>query len=452
MSHDFEIRFEQIEGAFGDPVEAATFARLWLQVGDRLLTRSADRRTGPRDYVKLPLHQLATGIAENWWTLLYEPWRPEEANPKRIARHHLDSFVTGFVFPSLGVWSAGEDAITVETGRIQRFSRAPEREMLPIEREIAARFSRVPPVSQRALSRIELLDESRERVSVSRREFESQLFDLVDTVLGWIKSDGQSDRQLAERWAGVVRSIEDPEERNYCTAAGRLGFDPYDPETPDISVFAAELPEDSFDDLCEAARFDELAAASAWVSQEQATLDQATVIDVSDFGERPTVDPRLPSYEAGYRAAIGLRMQLSLDDDPRKATKRLIGTAEVGQILDAPAVVEGLLARDNSKVHSRVAARSSAQWRFRECRAAYLGWNAAAGDYPLLTTASTYRQQASRSFAAELLCPAEYLRHKVGNGALTSDQLNDIAEALDCQPIIVEHQARNHNIPLRGFY
>ncbi|MFD1951591.1 hypothetical protein ACFSGX_12525 [Sphingomonas arantia] len=452
MSDDLLIRFEQIEGAFEDPVEAATFARLWLQVGDRFLSRSVNRKTGARDYLKLPLYNLATGIAENWWTLLYEPWRPEEATPKRMARHHLDAFVTGFVFPSFGIWSAGEEAITIETGRIHRFSRAPAREMLPSEREVAARVSRAPAVSQRSLSQIELVDESRERVTVSRQQLESQLFELVDTVLGWIESDGQSDPQLAERWAGVVRSLEDPEEHNYCTAAGRLGFDPYDPETPDISVFAAELPEDSFDDLCEAARFDELARASAWVSREQSTLDRAPVIDVSDFGKRPTIDPRIPSYEAGYRDAIALRSKLLLDDDPRRATRRLLGTAEVGQIDDAPPVVEGLLARGDTEIHARVAARSTAQWRFRECRAAYLGWNASPGDYPLLTTASTYRQQASRSFAAELLCPADYLRHKVGNGALTSDQLNDIAGALDCQPIIVEHQARNHNIPLRGFY
>lgn len=453
MTEDLDIGFERIDGVFDDPLETATFARLCLQLGDRFISRCASR-TGTRDYLKLPLHQLASGIAENWWTLLYEPWRPEEATEQRIARHHLDAFVPGFVFPSFGIWSAGIDAITVETGRVRRLSPAPNRHVLPVEARIAARLSSSRAVDPRSLSRIELVDESRDRVSVSRQHVESQLFELVSAVVDWIMADQVSPEAsvLLERWSSVVRSIDDPAERNYCTAAGRLGFDPYDPATPDISVYAAELPEDSFDDLCEAARFDELANASAWVSREQSTLDRASTIDVADFGPRPVLDPRLPAWQSGYRAATLLRHRLSLDDDPLKATRRLIG--DTGEILsgEVPAVVEGLLVRENSKVHKRVLARSSAQRRFRECRAAFLGWGAEPGDFPLLTTASTHRQQASRAFAAELLCPADYLRHAAGNRGLTTDQFLDIVEALDCPTTVVEHQARNHNIPIRGLY
>ena len=452
MSDDLEIRFEQIDGFFDNPLEQATFARLWVRLGQRTLSRCADRRTGTREYVKLPLYQLALGLAAHWWTLLYEPWRPEEATPKRKASHRLDAFVPGYVFPALGLWSAGAEALTVETGSAWRFSANPERDLLPEELEIAAHLGGRRSVSPRSLSRAEFTDVSRDRVSVSRGDVEPQLFDLVASIIDWISAEPHSDQELLERWSRIVASINDPAERNYCVAAGRLGFDPYDSDTPDISVFAAELPEESFDDLCEAARFDELSSASAWLSQQQLLLDQAPVIELAEFGIRPALDPTKPAWDAGYRAAIALRRQLSLEEDPRQATRRLIGDATQPKIIDAPTAVEGLLVREEDCVRSLVQARSPAQWRFRECRAAYLGWGAEPDSYPLVTTAATHRQQASRAFAAELLCPADYLRHKAGRHGLTPDQMIDIADALDCQTIVVEHQARNHGIAVRGLY
>jgi len=450
VSDDLEISFERLDGIFDDPVEQATFARLWVRLGERILSRCADHRTGTRDYIKLPLHQLALGLATHWWTLLYEPFRPEEASPRRSAGHRIDSFVSGYVFPALGVWSAGAEALTIETGTVRRLSADPARELTPEEIEVAKHLGETRSVNPRTLSRAEFTDETRDRVSVSRGDLETGLFDIVANVVDWIGAGRNSDPDLSERWGRIVVSLADAAERNYCTAAGRLGFDPYDPDTPDISVFAAELPEESFDDLCEAARFDELSDASAWLSQQQLLLGQAPAIDLAEFGERPALDPARPAWDSGYRAAIALRQQLSLDEDPRQATRRLIGDVTKDIAGNAPPAVEGLLFRHEGCLRTLVKAQSSAQWRFRECRAAYLGWGAEPGSYPLLTTAATHRQQASRAFAAELLCPADYLRHAAGRHGLTTDQITEIAEKLDCQTMVVEHQARNHRIAVRG--
>lgn len=449
---NFELSFEPLEGEFNDPVEQAAFARLWLSLDERMLTRCIGRRSGARDYVKLPLDRLALGLAENWWTLLYEPWRPEESTPARIARHRLDAFTPGYVFPAVGLWSAGDEAITIATNRTRILDDARGIKLSSREQEIATRFGEQPPVNPRALARTSFVDESRERVTVSRAEVEGQLYALVDEVLDWIDTEGVEHPRLVDRWSRVVESMNNEEMRNYCVAAGRLGFDPYDEETPDISVFASYLPEESFDDLCDAAPFEELSDASVWVSSEQDRLDRATPVDVSDFGERPALRADEPAWRSGYRAAIALRQKLKLDDDPLAATRRLFGTgADVIQG-DSPPSVEGLLVREPGQVRSLVVARSSAQRRFRECRSAYLGWGAQVESYPLMTTASTHRQQASRAFGAEMLCPAEYLKHKAGRFGLTSDKVNDIAQLLDCDSAIVEHQAINHKIPLRGIY
>jgi hypothetical protein len=370
----------------------------------------------------------------------------------RFALHQLDAFAPGYIFPSVGLWSAGAETVVVETGPVRRVGSDPEGPLLDGEIEVAKRIGWRRSVIPRALSRAEFIDQTSERASVARADLEAQLFDLVENVIDWINSEHDANDELTDRWSRIVASINNPAERNYCIAAGRLGFDPYDPNTPDISIFAAALPEESFDDLCEAVRFDELSAASVWLSQQQPLLEHAAAIDIADFDTRPAVDPTRPAWESGYRAAIELRRKLSLGDDPLQATMRLIGEPKELARTEAPAAIEGLLVREEKCVRSLVQARSSAQWRFRECRAAFLGWGAEPEMYPLITTATTHIQQASRAFAAELLCPVDYLRDRAGRHGLTGDQITDIADELDCQALVVEHQASNHGIPTRGLY
>lgn len=455
MTSDFEIKIERIDGSFDDPLDQASFARLQILAHDRCLTRCVDNNTGIRDYVKIPLHRLAEGIARNWWTLLYEPWRPEEITKRHIARHHLDTFIPGYIFPFLGLWSAGKEALSLQTGAALHFGTEPSRELTESEIELARRLSgpNARPLDFRTLSRVKLIDETRERMTASRREIESQFAELVTTIVEWSNSIDTTGCDLHERWDRTLQSINDPLERNYCIAAGRMGLDPYDPDSPDISVFSDKVPEDSFDDLCEAARFDELPEAVDWLVDTQKFLENAPTISLSEFGRRPRFNPAVPAWQTGYQAATELRSRLSLDDNPQRATQMLIGDTSAASIdPDAPAMIEGLLAKDECGLRSMVRARSSSQWRFRECRAVYIGWGADPDSYPLLTTATTYQQQASRAFAAELICPADYLRHIAHGRGLTGDQISDIAEILDCQTTVVEHQARNHRIPVRGMY
>lgn len=454
MSQDFTFEFEGIDGLLDDPVDQASFARVWIALGERVLTRCAGRRGLERDYVKLPLYRLALGLAENWWALLHESWR-QELSPARAAVHQLNAYTSGFVFPAVALWSAGDEAITVTTGAIRTFSpdlQAEQRIWSDGERKIAAIFRGVGSAAERDLATTSFVDQSRERVTVPRGDVETQLFKLVAKVTEWVSAETSDDEGLWERWSRVVEAMNDPAQTAYCVAAGRLGFDPFDERTPDLSVFASHLPEESFDDLCEAAPFDELGAAAEWVAREQDALKQAPELDVRAFGEWPQLDAGQPAWKSGYRAALALRKNLGLAEDPHRASQELFTSADRRNPDEAPPAVEGLLTRSEGKVRRIVVARSSSQQRFRDWRAAYLGWGAEPGSYPLLTTATTYRQQASRAFAAEMLCPVEFLRGRAGRHGLTSDQLNDIAEFLDCAPLVVKHQAENHGIPMRGVY
>ncbi len=68
----FELQW--LRGDFDDPIEVNTFARLKIVVNGQISTRLYDHVAGGEcDAVHVALYPLALCIAENWWSLLYEP-------------------------------------------------------------------------------------------------------------------------------------------------------------------------------------------------------------------------------------------------------------------------------------------------------------------------------------------------------------------------------------------
>lgn len=454
MSLDFSISIDDLRSELDDALETATFSAVSIFLGGRSLTRCFGRSTGERDYVKIALHALAAGIARNWWAMLYEPHRNFDGAADVGARHRLDAYVAGFAFPGVGVWSAGDEAVSVELspGQLElrwRSSRKPTQ----VDREINALFPDASSEDPRRLSPVGFAEQGPIREWLPRTVVENELFKLVTHVVERLASFKIADDALTERWDAVISAMNDPELRNYCMAAGRLGLDPYDPDGPDLSVFAAEIPEDSFDDLCEAVLLSELPDAASWVAQHQEELMAGVRVDLSQLGSPPILSFGLPGYQSGYRSAMLMRSELGLPDDPKKVSRELFGTNQGrADLPPGPPAVEGLAARPNGVLHTRVVSRSVPQRRFQLYRSLFLGWEAGTDSYPLVTTGSTLRQQASRAFAAEMLCPAEYLRHVAGPSGLTTDRIAEISQSLECPFGVVRHQAENHGIPLRGVY
>ena len=83
---------------------------------------------------------------------------------------------------------------------------------------------------------------------------------------------------------------------------------------------------------------------------------------------------------------------------------------------------------------------------YRLARALYFVPVAEASVSPRLITRSfTWDQQASRAFAAELLAPAEALRHLVDERN-TDESIANLAQEFNVSTWVIEHQLENHGI------
>jgi hypothetical protein len=415
-----------LEGVLEDDDEARTFARVLVSVGDTLLTRNLSARGGgDSDAVNVPLTPLAQFLAERWWTLLYEPFRSGAGAPFR-ARHRLDVPMHGYVFPKVALCSGGHDTL------LTAWRQDPEPN---------ARIEFLAP----APNGPEIL---------ARDQVEDVLIDIVETVLDRLRPNGSAYANLASAWDRVRASIGDQDELAYCMAAGRLGVDPYDPSSPDLTEFTSQLSESVFEDISDAAFVEELFETSKWISDSRARWKAAPTIDVSAFGQLPADQLTLLPWEIGERAAQSLRDNVGFGRDrPKRDLEQLFGgilLAGSASFRQSPPAIKALITREDKLAKVATVARSAREQRFKACTAAYIAWAAIPGEDRAATPAFTRRQQAARAFAAELLAPRYYLQGRAPRHGFTPDQIEDIAGELICPYETVVWQAYHAGIPLRG--
>lgn len=415
-----------LRGDFDDVVEARTFAALRIVLNGQIATKVYDHIAGgERDSINIALFPLGLCLAENWWSLLYEPRKSIEEDSSIGIRHSLDAYMNGFVFPPLTIWSGGDDAIIFER----------------------------PDVRQE-FSGLVFLREPDRPVSLARGEVEDELFRLVDALVDRLPNRDVG-VPLVEAWNRVRETLGDEDERRYCIAAGRLGLNPYDPESPDLTDAVDGLSDHLFANICEAVTPAELKPATDWARDGANRLDAFPEIDVSPLGKETARNPQTTIWDHGYDAARTLRHNLGLDAmSPRRAIDSIFGAAVRA---DAPTIptahplaLEAVAGRSNGGMRVAI---PNVPARFRRstlCRAYYLGWRTGDGDCSAVTTAGTLDQQASRAFAAELLAPAEWLKERAGPNGLTADDIDSIATENVCPETTVIWQAYNNRIPLRG--
>ena len=421
------IEWKWLRGDLDDPEDVSTFAALKVILNNQIATRLYDRIAGgERDAIHVPLYPLALGIAENWWSLLYEPRKSDQDHGRAEVRHSLDAYMAGYVFPALTLWSAGNNAITVEAPNIShKFSNL---EFLPVSADQTFNFPRA--------------------------EVENDLFTLVDSVLGRVSAEGPH-AELHEPWNRVQESLGNQEELQYCVAAGQLGIDPYDADGLDIATFANGLSKELFSDICEAATPDELPAATEWVRESERSMGEFPEIDIGAFGVVPDAELRAKVWDSGYAAARMLRRNLNLEGlDPRPTVDTIFGAAvrsDAPKLVGTPPVAfEGVAGRTNGTLRVAIPGLPARLRRYTLCRAAYHAWRIADGGSAAVTTAATLEQQVSRAFAAEMLAPAEWLKERAGSKGLTPSDVESIAEENVCPGGAVIWQAKNNGIPLRG--
>lgn len=394
-----------------DPCEAATFAEIALCIAGEPLARLEDPVDGSlSEGTRVPALPLALGLAQRWWRLLFEP---EKRSDRRTeAKHRLDVLTPGYVFPPLALWSGGDDAIL-------------------------ARLMTLDPRFQRV--RFTLPDRA-EPWYLERTPVEACLAAFVDGVIARLSPACAG--ELRDAWGRVQQSRADAAEAAWCMAAGRLGFDPYDAATPDIDSAAGGLETGVFAQLSEAATWDELPEACQWVAAKQPLLAKASTIDLAGLGAFPQSDPDDHPAHQGYQAAVWLRQRLGREH-PRDVIRELIGACAPDRGT-GPAMVQGLTHQRGTGVAALVRARDDAQARFRLCHAVFLAWETASGEYQVVSTAKTRRQQAARAFAAEVLAPTPLLRERTtGDVRPKAAEVESWADDFGTTPHVVQEQLWN---------
>ena len=430
MSDDLHIAADWRPGSYDDPAEAATAAEVTVSVGMQSLSSVQDPDAAEVAFgARLPAIILAQGMARNWWRLLYEPQhvfeRRQEPDLRFEARHRLDSFTPGYVFPPIGIWSGGE---TVMVGTFAADTRFHNKSFL------------LP---------------HRHPWSVARGPAEGALGAFITSVLERLQATMPAYAELKAEWDRIVHSTHDAEERGWCTNAGRLGLDPYSGDTPDLSQLSAGMHEQLFADVCEAGNPTDINRTCDWVRATTARFRSISPISIRAFGGAPFRDLNQPGWMNGRDGVTLLHERLRLPLDPKQALEGIFDgadqAAEYRANDSAAGEVEGVGRRTNGReLKTVVPARSVLQQRFRMCRTAYLAWRAGSEGEFAATPADTWRQQASRAFAAELLAPAQLLKGRYGKTGLNRHAVERLASEWLCPPQIIVHQAKNNGIEVKG--
>jgi hypothetical protein len=409
-----------------DPDESATFAEVRVCVDATPVSRFLDPTSNQQKVVegpRVPIIDLVTGLAANWWTLLYEPEK-QEGNQIFQARHRLDAMMPGSLFPPIALWSGGESLMASVLEPDERFQR------------YQYVRTNTPP-----------------SWTLDRELTQDGLAALIGAAVSQLDRHKAPGAALRDAWDRVLVSRADEDEAAWCMAAGRLGIDPYRLDGPDITSLSAGLGDDLFRDLCEAVESDEISRSVKWARESIRRLQSAPAVSVRPFGGAPPPDYSHPAWRDGVEAARLVRRRGGLPLDPKKTVQTLLEGALTDRssgLQEAPPAIEGLAKRSDHMVKIAVSAPGTAGKRFALCRGAYLAWVGGQHADIAITAAGTRRQQASRAFAAEIVAPVELLQERASPHGLTQAIVDRIASEWQCNPRTIIYQAENHRVPLRG--
>lgn len=194
----FEIKSKWIgdEDESGAAAEsAATLARVQILLDNKNITEyRSDSYVG--DFaLQIPTYYLAEWIVENWWVVLFEPRKDEDADDTDfVARHSILAAQHGFALPALSI---------VPFGRAIHLNSAPRR----------APYADVEFF--RGAS-----------TNVAREEVQNVFSKFVEQNISRLRSRGLNKTSLASAWDDIKRL--NTEEVEFCELVGSLGISPAD--------------------------------------------------------------------------------------------------------------------------------------------------------------------------------------------------------------------------------
>ena len=414
----------------------ATWCRLEIWAGTECVTRVEEESTSAtRRSIYVPLYPFAEWAAYNLGFLLTHS-RPGRSSSRQRAygstshhplqrpdwlRHHnVRAVGEGFAWPDLAIIPEG--AATCLTW---------------------FKSDRDPRGGLRYVTDGEQL--------ISTASVKTCLETVIELTLTRLDEAGITDTPLHEEWR--ARRALDPDELEFCDAAARMGIDPFDVDddlADSISEAGNELHGTLLNDFLDVADRNSIRDSLTWVSEAARSIEALgasgeallTLRDEIGSGLHPASDR---PWVAGYSAAQLIRRALG-----SAATARFEPSRFMADIV-RPSEVRGVDAvgrNDGGLRIVRAKKAGSASTRFTRARALWSALQESTGELFVLTAAHTSRQQAGRSFAAELLAPAEGIRSMLASVGphFDTDDVDAIAEVFDVQPLVIEHQIENHAI------
>lgn len=412
-----QFSIEWIEqGSNASAEERATLCRLRLYVSEENACWFHELDSDSAcDHVTVPAVHLAEGLATDWWSIF----------GGRDREHPIRNYRTGFALPDVRL---GFDGSTLDVRGAQFAYENPD-----------VRFWRVG------------------NEGLPRDVAESTLAKFIEEVTRRLATAGVPNSEVALRWSRVSRSLNDPDERAFCEAAGALGIDPYGVSETDAlfieqaaDLFAGEALLEFLSGVGNAPRGELLNWVRAVETRprEQACLPELNNI-VACISEVASHRPTERGWETGYRAARVFRDAMRVAQATRfDSLSDVTGRLGAGSFACAPGV-PGILALvcrgDDIRIHVRQ--RGPWEWArhaesFAFARA--VGDVVCFGDAPRSVVNSLHqaeRQAAGRAFAAEFLAPVESVL-EMFEGGLDDDE---IAGSFNVSPQVIAWQIENRD-------
>ena len=257
---------------------------------------------------------------------------------------------------------------------------------------------------------------------------------------------------------GAIQNAE-PEEKEFCKLAGRMGLDPYDPEemTEQLACFfesmLADAEEPLVRDLTEAARPETVEAQWRWVNEVGQALHLGPRSIDLPF-ELPAVSDSPAEY--GYELARRVRASAEVANHPIGSVEETASAAmkQTFQVVHRNHIpgqeIKAVVGQSDSG--SLVAAGPEVPMpynqRFMNARSLFHALATSQKSRRLVTGAYSLDQKASRAFAAELLAPQSALLNRLSRSTADPETVEHLSKEFQASPYVIQWQLENAGVPL----
>ncbi|QEH36315.1 hypothetical protein OJF2_48760 [Aquisphaera giovannonii] len=443
MSRSLSFESDPVDQpAASDALERATWCALRVRVGDRFASRIWDRElNGERTTLYVPAFPIAEWIANNWWFLFHEPCR-WEAVPRSVGRpaefdwtrrHCLRAADSALLLPNLFVFHDGH---------------GPRVEWRP---DASGSLPNMPG---------EFIGYGAEPLDAGPTQ--SALGEFVRATLGRVSHlPDERALELATLWRSIEKADED--ERQFCTLAGTMGIDPYDPDTmtEELASFLEEAATEHtlplVLDLAKVSGPGTIEERWSWIVEASRELGMLSGPRLR-FPDLPSRD--LSPAEFGYELARKVRRRLSEELGPlpsveelgplpsveEAANRLLAGRFRVVARNHVPGkevqAIVGMTLR-GEVIAAGPEVPSESGRRFQVARRLFHALIGRESCPRLVTRGFSWDQKASRAFAAELLAPQRALMARLADDLADAQFIDQAAGEFQVSSMVVQRQLEN---------